>query len=71
MALACNERCANAEPSMSELGSQEMGPQTRHFQCHCGAESGRARKRAQGDIPCDGTWCAARRQEAEERLAAH
>lgn len=35
--------------------------------CYCGADSGRARRRAQGDIPCDGTWCAARRAAAEEQ----
>lgn len=37
--------------------------------CYCGADSGRARGRAQGDVPCDGTWCAWRRQQAEGNLA--
>lgn len=38
--------------------------------CYCGADSGRARRRAQGNIPCDGTWCKALREVAEARAVA-
>lgn len=59
-----------ARPLALDLPEERLAPPENPrptLKCYCGAESGRARRRAQGDIPCDGTWCATRRQEAEQQ----
>lgn len=53
------------DPTLSPPDAPHDPSPTLRPRCCCGAESGRARRRTQGDVPCDGTWCASRRQEIE------
>lgn len=58
-------------PSAASINSQEplKTPYAPHLSCHCTALDRRAWKRYYGDTPCDGSFCAYRREAYEQLLA--
>jgi hypothetical protein len=53
--------------SFKEGGAEKPGEASASpkLKCYCTALADRARRIRQGDIPCDGSYCALRRQEIE------